>query len=256
MGYKCLLLEKHNNITVIYINQPPVNSVNRDLLNDLDRVFDDLRKDDELAVVILTGKGDFFIGGANLPDLQMFDHLEAQDAARQGQIITGKMEAFPHPIIAAIHGPAMGGGAEIAWACDIRIASSQAIFAQPEVSLGFNLGWGGSQRLPYLIGRGRAMEFMLTTKPINSAKALEWGLVNQVVEPEHLMEEALKMAEKIASHSQQAVTFTKKATVDGYKTGGNSMVLESELWGLSFVSGEPRQRISAFLNKLMRKKSN
>lgn len=254
MEYKCLLLEKHDNITVIYMNQPPVNAVNRDLLNDLSHVFDDLKEDADLSVVILTGKGNFFIGGANLPDVQTFDHIQARDAARLGQVITEKMEAFPHPIIAAIHGPAMGGGAEIAWACDIRIASSQAIFAQPEVSLGFNLGWGGSQRLPYLIGRGRAMEFMLTTTPIFPAQALEWGLVNQVVEPEQLLEEALKMARKIARHSKQAVTFTKRSTVDGYRTGGNSMVLESELWGLSFVSDEPRQRINAFLNKLLRKK--
>ncbi len=251
MEYKYLELEKHDNITVIYINHPPVNSVNEGLLNDLDQVFDDLKEDNELAVVILTGKGNFFIGGANLPDVQEFDQLQARNAARWGQEITNKMEAFPHPIIAAIPGPAMGGGAEIAWACDIRIASTKAIFSQPEVSLGFNLGWGGSQRLPYLIGRGRAMEFMLTTTPVSPAQALEWGLVNRVVEPDQLMEEALKMARKIARHCKQAVTYTKRSTVDGYRTGGNSMLLESELWGLSFVSDEPRNRVGAFLKKLL-----
>lgn len=250
-----VLVEKEGDIAVVYLNRTEAfNALTEEFLEELHITFDTLRGDDSLAAVILTGKGAAFAAGADLQLAMELDAKRAQRDARRGQELMDKIEQFPCPVIGAVNGPAMGGGAELAWACDMRIASENAVFSQPEVSLGFNLGWGGSQRLPYIVGRARAMEFMLLCEPVNAQKALEWGLVNRVVPAEQLLDAALAMARKIARHSRTAVVNNKKVTVDGYRSGGNSMLLESELWGTCFNTDEPRQRIKAFLARLAGKK--
>jgi enoyl-CoA hydratase/carnithine racemase len=255
MEHDYVLLERQDTIAIVSLNRPKsYNAFNEKLLTELHMVFDQLLGDDDLTAVILTGKGPAFAAGADLRLALGFDPRQANRGTRYGQMLMDKIEAFPCPVIAAINGPAMGGGAELAWACDLRIASTNAIFAQPEVRFGFNLGWGGTQRLPYLVGRGRAMEMMLLGETISAEQALQWGLVNQVVEPDKLMESALKMARKISRHSRTAVSYTKKATVDGYHSGGNSMLLEAELWSACFNSDEPAQRIKAFFDKMSQQK--
>jgi enoyl-CoA hydratase/carnithine racemase len=203
-----------------------------------------------LTAVIITGKGQAFAAGADLRLAVDFDPGRAGKGSNLGQELMNKIELLSCPVIAAINGPAMGGGAELAWACDLRIASRTAVFAQPEVGFGFNLGWGGTQRLPYIVGRARAMEMMLLGDIISAEQALQWGLVNQVVEPELLMESATKMARKITRHSKTAIAYTKKATVEGYHSGGNSMALEAQLWSACFNSEEPGRRIKAFFEKM------
>lgn len=251
MEFESIVMEKNDGIAIISLNRPKAyNAVNEKLMKELHLVFNNLKEDEELTAVILTGKGQAFAAGADLRLAVEFDQHRAGKGARLGQELMNKIELLPCPVIAAVNGPAMGGGAELAWACDLRIAASTAVFAQPEVGFGFNLGWGGTQRLPYIVGRGRAMEMMLLGEVITAEQALQWGLVNRVVEPEQLMESALKMARKISRHSKTAIAYTKKVTVDGYRTGGNSMVLESELWSACFNSEEPSRRIKAFLEKM------
>lgn len=251
MDFKSVLMEKDGTIAIVYLNRPKsYNAVNETLLKELHLAFNSLKEDDDLTAVIISGKGPAFAAGADLRLAVDFDPRQAGKGARLGQELMNKIEMLHCPVIAAINGPAMGGGAELAWACDLRIAARTAVFAQPEVGFGFNLGWGGTQRLPYIAGRTRAMEMMLLGSIVTADQALQWGLVNQVVEPEQLMESAMKMARKISRHSKKAITYTKRATVDGYRTGGNSMILESELWSACFNSEEPSLRIKAFFEKM------
>lgn len=251
MELESVIIEKQGSIAIVSLNRPKAyNAFNEKLLKELHLAFDQLQEDDDLTVVILTGKGPAFAAGADLRLAVDFDPARAGRGARLGQELMDKIEMFPCPVIAAVNGAAMGGGAELAWACDLRIASTNAVFAQPEVGFGFNLGWGGTQRLPYIAGRGRAMEIMLLADTISAEQALQWGLVNRVAEPDELLDSALKMARKISRHSKTAISYTKKAVVDGYHTSGNSMVLEAELWSACFNSEEPSKRIKAFFEKI------
>lgn len=250
---KYVLLEKNEQIATVSLNRPEAyNAVNEPVLRELHEVFNVLKDDEEVSVIILTGKGPAFVAGADLNLVQTLEAKKATRAARLGQDLMIKIEMLPQIVIAAINGPAMGGGAELAWACDLRIASRNAVFAQPETKFGFTLGWGGTQRLPYLVGRTRAMEIMLLGENITAEQALQWGLVNMVVEPEQLMEAALNMAKKITRRGKDGIIYTKRAAVDGYRSGGNSMVLEAELWGAAFNSGEPQRRVKYFLEKMVK----
>ncbi|HHW61657.1 MAG TPA: enoyl-CoA hydratase/isomerase family protein [Syntrophomonadaceae bacterium] len=249
MELDTVLFAQQDNIALVYINRPEaLNAFNKQLLMDLQAAFDWIQEHQDIAVSILSGKGPAFAGGADLALAQNFNKMAATQSARMGQKLMNKIEALHCPVIAAINGPAIGSGAELAWACDFRIASSKAYFMHPEVKFGFCLGWGGSQRLPFLVGRQRAMEIMLLGEAITAEKALEWGLVYQVAAPEELEQLTMEVAQKIARYHPAATSSVKMSAIEGYRTSGTSMAYESHLWGECFANGEPQKRIKLFLD--------
>lgn len=249
MKLDTVLFELQDNIALVYLNRPEeLNAFNKQLLLDLQAAFDWIQERQEIAVTIVSGKGPAFAGGADLKLAQTFDKMAATQSARMGQRLMNKIEALHCPVIAAINGPAIGSGAELVWACDFRIASSKAYFMHPEVKFGFCLGWGGSQRLPFLVGRQRAMEIMLLGDTISAEKALEWGLIYQVTTPEELDQLAMEIAQKIARYHPAATSSIKQSSVEGYRSSGTSMAYESHLWGECFADGEPQKRIKLFLD--------
>jgi enoyl-CoA hydratase len=211
----------------------------------LNSAFDGLHSD--VHAVIITSAGEkFFAAGA---DITEFVHLDGGSLI-SGQIISAKIENLPLAVIAAINGIAYGGGCELAMSCDMRIASTTAKFGQPEINLGIIPGWGGTQRLPRLIGRGRALEMMLIGDPIDAPTALSWGLVNRVVEPGELLAEAKAMAMKLASKAPLAIAATKKAVNSGLDRPMEAALrAESEAFERTFHSEDAREGVTAFLEK-------
>jgi len=206
-----LILKKKDNIAVITINRAKfLNSLNRETLKELNESLEEITEDIEIDVLIITGKGKAFIAGADISEMKDMSVIEAQRFALLGQGIFRKIELMKKPVIAAVNGYALGGGCELAMSCDIRIASKEAKFGQPEVTLGVTPGFAGTQRLPRLIGRTKANELIFTGGIINAQEAERIGLVNKVVSAEELMNESLALAKKIASNGQLAVDFVRQ----------------------------------------------
>jgi len=214
MGY--VILEQQGHIGIITINRfEALNSLNTEVLSDLSRTFDEVEANEEIYVVVLTGKGRSFVAGEDIAQMRDFGAVEGKAFSDYGSAIFLRIENFPKPVIAAVNGFALGGGCELAMACDIRIASERAKFSQPEVGLGIIPGFGGTQRLPRIVGIGKAMDLILSARIIDSAEAKEIGLVNQVVVHEKLMDTAIELANSIASKAQIAVRFAKKCINHG-----------------------------------------
>lgn len=252
MSFENILLEKDGAVAVVTINRPKaLNALNAATLEELDRAFAELAEDKAVSAVIITGAGDkAFVAGADISFMKDLSPLEARNFALLGQAVFNRIENLPQPVIAAVNGFALGGGCELACACDIRLASENAKFGQPEVNLGVPPGFAGTQRLPRLVGKGLAKELLFAGDMIGAQEAYRIGLVNKVFPAGELMEAARAMAAKIAGKGRIAVQLTKSAVNQGMEMDlARGMAYEAEIFGLSFATEDQKEGMSAFLEK-------
>ena len=247
-----ILTESKDRITVVTVNRPEaLNALNGDIVHELKDVFRTIREDEKTGVVILTGTGDkAFIAGADIKEMKSASTTEAIASARRGQDLTNLIEDFPKVVIAAVNGYALGGGCEIAMACHIRVASRSAIFGQPEVNLGIIPGWGGTQRLPRLVGKGRAIEIITGGEMISAQRALEIGLVNYVFSEEELMDKCHEVAHSILKRGPEAVRLSLEAVNRGMEmTQELGLQYEANLFGIAFNTEDRVEGTKAFVEK-------
>ena len=250
--YENILFEKDNGIGLVTINRPKaLNALNGPTLRELDQLCDEIAADRSIQVVIITGSGEkSFVAGADITEMQSLSAIEGRNWGKLGQAVFNKIEGLPQPVIAAINGFALGGGCELAMACDIRIASEKAKFGQPEVGLGITPGFGGTQRLPRLVGKGRAKELLFTADTIDAAEAYRIGLVNKVLPPAELMNAAKGVAQKIMSRAPVAVQLCKAAVNEGMDVDLESgIAYEAEVFGLCFATADQKEGMAAFVEK-------
>ncbi len=250
--FENIKIDREGVIAVLTINRPEKrNAVNPATVEEIDLALSEVEKDAQIRVLILTGAGDkAFVAGADIAELARRDARLGRIETRRRQEIYTRIEMLEIPSIAAINGWALGTGLELAMACTLRIASATARMGQPEVNLGIIPGAGGTQRLPRLVGMGRAMEMILTGQPVGAEQAMAMGLVNRVVPPEKLMEEVRKLAEIIAGHPKLAIQYAKEAVLR-YNEGSlaSGLAHESYLHALSCATEDKKEGISAFLEK-------
>ncbi len=252
MAYETILYEVDGAIATITINRPKVlNALNPQVVEELDQAFRAAGEDDAVKVIILTGAGGkAFVAGADISAMRDMNPVQARGFSRQLQKLTLFMEALPKPVIAAVDGFALGGGTEIALACDFIYASETAKFGQPEINLGVVPGAGGTQRLSRLVGKNWAKELCLTGDIIDVTLAKEIGLVNRVFPSEELMEAVLKTAKKIASKGRVSVRACKNLINYGFDLPlDHALRLEAEAFGICFASPDQAEGMSAFLEK-------
>jgi enoyl-CoA hydratase len=252
MAYGNILVRKEDGIGYVTINRPKVlNALSMKTVKELTDAFEKLGKDRKVAVVILTGSGEkAFVAGADISEFVKLKPDGARDYAVRGQRLLNIIERLGKPVIAAVNGFALGGGCEIAMACTVRIASENAKLGQPEVSLGLIPGFGGTQRLPRLIGKGRAYEMILTGNPIDAATAEKFGLVNRVVPQDRLLEECVTIAKTIAKRGPIAVKYCLEAVDRGLNGSlDDGLALEADLFGLVFGSKDSKEGVKAFIEK-------
>lgn len=230
--------------------QPALNALNGDVLGELEQALDSVSTEDTRCLII-TGAGEkSFVAGADIGEMSNLTKAEGEKFGKKGNDVFRKIETFPLPVIAAVNGFALGGGCELAMACDIRIASENAVFAQPEVSLGITAGFGGTQRLSRIVGLGKAKELLYTTSKVKAEEALRLGLVNAVYPLNQLMDECIKMAERIAQNAPVAVRATKKAVNEGMQVDMDTAIgIEAELFGSCFETMDQRNAMKAFIEK-------
>ena len=252
MVYENLLLEKEGALAILYVNRPKaLNALNKDTLLEMKDAITSIKNDPEVDVLIVTGAGDkSFVAGADIAFMQSLTAVEAREFGALGQEVFRMIEAMEKPVIAAVNGFALGGGCELAMCCDFRIASSKAKFGQPEVGLGITPGFGGTQRLPRLVGSGMARQMLYTADVIDASEALRIGLVNNVVAPEELMDVVKGIAGRIISKGKLAVRFSKVATNEGLQTDiDRAMTIEADLFGLCFSTEDQKEGMGAFIEK-------
>ena len=251
-SYENIILERQEDIAVLTINRPKaLNALNSSTLEEIAQALTEIGNDPNLRVLIVTGAGDkAFVAGADISQMRDFTPQEARRFSQLGQTVMSKIENLPQPAIAVVNGFALGGGTELALACDIRLASTKAKFGQPEVTLGILAGFGGTQRLPRLVGSGRASEILFTGDMLDAEEAYRIGLVNRVYAPERLMEEALALAKRIAERGPLAVQLTKSAIQKGRHLDITSgQAYEAEVFAQTFATADQREGCSAFLEK-------
>lgn len=252
MQFINLLLEREDKIATVTFNRPKaLNALNQETLLEVLACFRALQEDEAVQVVILTGSGaKAFVAGADIAFMKEMTPLEARNFAFLGQEVMNTIERLEKPVIAAINGFALGGGCELAIACDIRLASDNARFGQPEVNLGIVPGFGGTQRLPRLIGKGRASELIFTGDMIDAAEAYRIGLVNRVVPQDQLLPSCREMAAKIASRGPVAVKLSKGAIINGLEMDlARACGYEADQFALGFTSADQKEGMEAFLEK-------
>lgn len=252
MAADLVLLSEQEGIAVVTINRPEkLNALNEDVIAKLSSVFEGCRDSASVRAVILTGAGEkAFVAGADISVLSSLDPAAARDTARRGQALTLLMETLGKPVIAAVNGYAFGGGLELAMACTIRLAAEGAKLGQPEVKLGLLAGYGGTQRLPRLVGKGRALELLLTGEPIDAAEAHRIGLVNRVVKREALIDEAKALAKKILATGPVAVRYTIDAVHRGLDVSlSDGLSIEADLFGEIAKTSDMKEGTAAFLEK-------
>ena len=252
MTYEHLLVDRHDAVLVMTINRPQVrNALNAAALSELLRAIEAAEVDSGVRVVVLTGQGDkAFAAGADIRELAGCTSTEARELARRGQSVGDRIERLGKPVIAAVNGAALGGGCELAMACTIRLAAEHAQFGQPEINLGLIPGYGGSQRLPRLIGRGRALEMLLTGTPIDAHEACRIGLVSRVMPAADLIPAALQLGATLASKPPLAVAYLLSAVASGLDMPFEAaLALEASLFGLAASTEDMREGTSAFLQK-------
>jgi enoyl-CoA hydratase/carnithine racemase len=247
-----VLYEKRNGIAYVTINRPKVlNALNTPTWTDIRTAFEDARDDMAVQGVILTGAGNkAFIAGADISELSKASALDAERASRFGQEVLDLIENLGKPVIAAVNGFALGGGCETPMACTIRIAVDTARFGQPEVTLGLVPGGGGTQRLPRLVGKGRALQLILSAEMIGAQEAFRIGLVNEIVPAADLLPRAEAILRKIASNAPMAVKFALTAVNKGLETSQDEgLLLEASYFGLCAGTDDKKEGTSAFLEK-------
>jgi len=249
--YKTLLTSLEDNVLTITINRPEkLNALNKDVFTDLDNALDDIEKNPEIRSVIITGAGPkAFVAGADITEFGGLNKTEAMALAKRGQDIFLKIERCNKPIIAAVNGFALGGGCELSMACHFRIASENAKFGQPEVNLGLIPGYGGTQRLVQLIGKGNALELLMSGNMIDAQQAKQLGLVNHVTTAETLLEQARAILSAINSKAPLAVAACIKAANAVYDETTNGFDLEIKEFGNCFDTEDMKEGVSAFLEK-------
>ncbi|MBE3586404.1 MAG: enoyl-CoA hydratase/isomerase family protein [Thermoanaerobacter sp.] len=252
MSWNNILVDKDGPLAILTINRPQVlNALNAETLKEIEGAVDELAEDEAIRVIIITGAGEkAFVAGADIAFMSKLTPLEARNFARLGQRVLSKIENLPKPVIAAINGYALGGGCELAMACDIRVASEKAKFGQPEVNLGLIAGFGGTQRLTRLVNPGLAKEILFTADMLDAETARRIGLVNHVVPAEELLNFCRVMAERIAARGPVAVRLTKEAVNEGLEMDlEKALAHEADLFGLVFATADREEGIAAFLDK-------
>ena len=245
-------LEKKNKIAYVTIDRPKVlNALNMATMQELHQVFVDLKDDREIRVVILTGGGEkAFVAGADINELAKNNPVEAKEYTHRGQAVLDLIENLGKPVIACINGFALGGGCEIAMACTMRLASENAKLGQPEVKLGIIPGYGGTQRLPRLVGTGRALQMVLTGEMISAQEAHRTGLVNEVVPADRLIARAEEIAGKIIANAPLAIQYCLEAVNQGMNmTLEKGLFLEATLFGMCSATDDKKEGTTAFLEK-------
>lgn len=248
----CVLCKIKGSVATVIINRPQaLNALNAEVLEKLHAVMKGLDGDSTIKAVILTGAGEkAFVAGADIAAMRDMSTAEAKAWASLGQRTMNRVAAMRPVTIAAVNGYALGGGCELAMACDLRVASTKAKLGIPEVSLGVIPGFGGTQRLPRLIGLGRALEVLSTGRQVGAAEAEAWGLVNRVTGPKELLPFCMELAEKITANSTVAVSLGKQAMDSGMEMDlARGLELEAALFGVAFAAPDQKEGMTAFLEK-------
>jgi enoyl-CoA hydratase/carnithine racemase len=248
MTFEFLLFEQSNGVATLTLNHPPANTLRVALLKEIGMALDEIEKDANVRAIVMTGAGEkFFSGGAEIKE---FNVVDPNEQMQLGQGLFRRIETFSKPVIAAINGFALGGGCELAMSCHIRYAADTAKLGQPEINLGIIPGWGGTQRLPRLVGRGRALELMITGDMLTAAEAERWGLVNRVFPAAELKDATLKLAHRLANQAPLASRAILHAVDEGLQVG---LVKGMDIERAAFVgivnSEDAHTGIQAFLTK-------
>jgi enoyl-CoA hydratase len=252
MTYSTLLFDVRDGIAFITINRPDkLNALNDAVIADLDRAVARVESDDTIRGVLLTGAGPkAFVAGADIGELATQDSLSGKARAMRGQAVFRRLERCGKPVVAAVNGFALGGGCELAMACHLRVASETARFGQPEVKLGIGPGYGGTVRLPRLVGKGRALDILLTARQVGAEEALQMGLANRVVPADQLMPEAERLLRSILENGPLAVRLCLEAVDSGFEMGlEEALLLEANHFGLLASTSDMREGMGAFLEK-------
>ncbi|MBN1233705.1 MAG: enoyl-CoA hydratase/isomerase family protein [Candidatus Coatesbacteria bacterium] len=251
MDYQFIKVELSDGIAIVTIDrQEALNALNSEVLSSLHKVFYELAKESNLKAVILTGAGKSFVAGADIKEMTDYNPVQARAFSLRGQSIFNQIEDFPKPVIAAVNGFALGGGCELAMSCDFRIASDKAKLGQPEVNLGVTPGFGGTQRLARLVGRSIAKYLLFTGEIIKADRALQIGLVDEVIEAEKLMERCMEIAKIIAKKGSISVSYCKRAINKGIEIDLNTALgYEAELFAETFATFDQKEGMKAFAEK-------
>ena len=252
MAYENIIYQVEEGIATITFNRPKaLNALNPALLEEFSEALDEIAADENIRVLVLTGSGDkSFVAGADITELATYNSLTAKNFAQTGHAIIAKLQQLPIAVIAAVNGFALGGGTEIAIACDFIYASDNAKFGQPEINLGLIPGFGGTQRLPRLIGSNMTKELVFTGKMISAAEAQAIGLANKVVPQEQLMEDVMKVAKEIASKGKASLRAAKQAINNGLNTDlATGIHIEIDAFALCYGSSDSKEGTAAFLEK-------
>ena len=251
MTFDNLLLARDGAVAILTINRPKVNALNGRTLAELRTAFEALQADDSVRAIVLTGGGDkAFVAGADINELAVLTPAQGKEHARDGQRVFDLIEHLGKPVIAAVNGFALGGGCELAMACTLRVAADTAVLGQPEINLGIIPGYAGSQRLPRLVGKGRALEMLLTGDHISAARAYEMGLVNKVVPAAELIAAATALAQTLAAKAPIAVRYIIEAVNHGLDMPlAQGQFLETSLFGAIASTDDTKEGTSAFLEK-------
>lgn len=244
-------LERKGPVAILTIDrQEALNALNTQVLNELDEAVTQIEESDDIFAVILTGAGRSFVAGADIGEMKNFSSIDGKRFGQRGGAVFLKLENLKVPVIAAVNGFALGGGCELAMACDIRIASEKAKFGQPEVGLGITPGFGGTQRLPRIVGISKAMELILTARTIGAAEAKEIGLVSSVYPPDELMDKAMELALAICANAPIAVSESKRCIRMGMQTDiSTGSAFEAEAFGVTCGTDDKNEGMGAFLEK-------
>ena len=249
MGF--VKLERQGHVALITIDRPEaLNALNSQVLTDLDEVLDQVEADEESYVAVITGAGRSFVAGADIAEMKDFTSSDGKRFGVHGGNVFLKLENLSKPVIAAVNGFALGGGCELSMACDIRLASEKAKFGQPEVGLGITPGFGGTQRLPRIVGVSKAMELILTAKVIKADEALRIGLVSAVYPAEELLDKAMELANAICANAQIAVRESKRCIRMGLQADIHTgCAFEAEAFGVTCGTADKEEGMGAFLEK-------
>ncbi|MFB9760104.1 enoyl-CoA hydratase [Ectobacillus funiculus] len=249
MGFLTVKVEEY--VAVLTIQNPPANAMAAAIIRRLSEVLDELEQNDSVRAIVIHGEGRFFSAGADIKEFTVVEEAkDAEELAQNGQIVFERLEKYQKPVIAAIHGAALGGGLEMAMACHMRIVSENAKLGLPELNLGIIPGFAGTQRLPRYVGKAKALEMMLTGEPIIGTQAVQWGLANAAYPEEEYLEAAMKLAKKAASKSTASV----RAVLELLQTVKTSeyyegVQREAQLFGNVFTSPDGREGVEAFIQK-------